>query len=71
MMLLMVIQMACLRDQYWHLHLALLLVKCLDLHYDLLMESHLGLMKELSWVLHMAYLMVLMKELSWVLHMVL
>ena len=38
------------------------LVDELVLHLDLQMESHLGLMKELSWVLHMATLVVLMKS---------
>ena len=54
MVLLMVIQMACLRDKHWKYHLDLLMVKhltwtkasyydlilakCLALHLDLLME---------------------------------
>ena len=36
--------------------------KCLAQHLELQMESHLKLMKELSWVLQMAPLMVLMKS---------
>ena len=40
---------------------ALLMVNCLALHLELQMESHLGLMKELSWVLQMAPLIILMK----------
>ena len=41
---------------------SLLMVNCLALHLGLQMESHSGLMKELSWVLQMAPLMVLMKS---------
>ena len=29
---------------------AILMLKCLDLHFEQQMVSHLGLMKELSWV---------------------
>ena len=69
--------MAFFRDQNWDSHLdlpmvkrlalkkasysALLMVKCLAQHFELQMESNLDLMKELSWVLQMAPLMVLMK----------
>ena len=42
---------------------ALLMVSFLVLHLELQMVSHFDLMKELSWVLLMAPLMVLMKEL--------
>ena len=68
--------MAFLRDQHWDSHFdlpmvkrltlkkasysALLMVKCLAQHFGLQMESHLDLIKELSWVLQMAPLMVLM-----------
>ena len=38
-----------------------LMGKCLAQHLELQMESHLESMKELSWVLQMAPLMVLMK----------
>ena len=67
--------MAFLRDQHCDSHLdlpmvkrlalkkasylALLMVKCLAQYFGLQMESHLYLMKELSWVLQMAPLMVL------------
>ena len=37
------------------------MVKCLALHLAHHMESHLGLIKELIWIHHMASLMVLMK----------
>ena len=40
---------------------ALLIVKCLALHLGLQMESHLVFMKEMSWALQMAPLVVLMK----------
>ena len=68
--------MAFFRDKHWESHLelpmvkllelnkesysALLMVKCLAQHFGLQMESHLDLMKELSWVLQMAPLVVLM-----------
>ena len=39
-----------------------LMGKCLAQHLELQMESHLELMKELSWVLHMNTLVVIMKE---------
>ena len=67
MVLEMDLKMALLRDQHWDYHLellmlkqlalikeyysALLMVKSLVLHLGLQMESHLGWMKELSWVL--------------------
>ena len=39
-----------------------LMEKCLTQHFELQMESYLELIKELSWVLQMAPLMVLMKS---------
>ena len=77
MVLWMEIKMACWREQHSGSHLvhlidlclalmkasylALLMVNCLVLHLDMQMVSHLNLMKELSWVLQLAPLMVLMK----------
>ena len=52
-------------------YLALMVVKCLALQFDIHLESYLDLMKELSWVLQMAHLRVLMKELCWFLLMML
>ena len=40
-----------------------LMGKCLAQHLEMQMESHLELMKELSWVIQMAPLMVLINEL--------
>ena len=55
--LLMVNRLALMKASYS----ALLMVNYSALHLELQMESHLGLMKELSWLLQIAPLMVLMK----------
>ena len=66
----------CFRYQNWESHLdilislmkvsylALLIVICLVLHLDLVMDTHLGQIKELSWVIQMNPSMVTMKELQ-------
>ena len=41
--------------------LALLMVSCLVLHFDLIMDTYLGLMKELCWFHMMDDFMVIMK----------
>ena len=36
-------------------NLALLMVNCLVLHLELMIDTHLGLMKELSWVFSVSF----------------
>ena len=72
--LLMVIQMACLRDKHRQYHLDILMVKNLAWmkasYYDMLLMKclalHLDLLIELSWVLLMYTLMVTMMANLWV-----
>ena len=59
--------LALLMVNYWHLELVmatysdLLMVNYLVLHLDLKIETQLGLMKELIWVIHMDPLIVIIK----------